>query len=127
MTNRVVVTRHPALIDYLVETAVIAAGTPVISHATPDDVHGRHVIGVLPLHLACLAASVTEVPLDIPPEARGRELTLDEIRLYARPAVEYVVHSRMGCTAVQRQIQSGIRAQMGPAKVAPDIVAYMAR
>jgi len=91
MNNHVVITRHAALVDYLVETGVISPGTAVITHATPDDVANKHVIGVLPLHLACLAASVIEVPLDIPPEVRGRELTLDEIRLYARPAVEYVV------------------------------------
>ena len=60
--NTIVITRHPALVEYLAEINLIPAGTPVISHATPADVQGRHVIGVLPLSLAALAESVTEVP-----------------------------------------------------------------
>lgn len=92
ITNEyLVVTRHAALIDYLVETDVIPAGTPYLTHATPDDVRGRDVIGVLPLHLAALCSSVTEVPLTIPAEARGRELSLYEVRQYAGPPVTYRV------------------------------------
>jgi hypothetical protein len=90
-TSTVVITRHPALVAYLIETGAIAPGTTVLAHASPADVEGKRVIGVLPLHLAVLAASVVEVPLDLPPEARGRELTLAEVREYARPPVEYIV------------------------------------
>ena len=87
----VVVTRHPALVEYLTELGVVPAGTEVVTHATAEQVRGRHVFGVLPLHLAAEAASVTEVTLRVPAELRGVELTLEQVRQFAGPLVEYNV------------------------------------
>ena len=87
----VVVTRHPALVEYLAELGVVPAGTEVVTHATAEQVRGRHVFGVLPLHLAAEAASVTEVTLHVPAELRGVELTLEQVRQFAGPLVEYKV------------------------------------
>jgi len=92
--SKVVVTRHQALVDYLRERGDIPAndsGVEIISHATEDDVAGRDVIGVLPLRLACAARTVTEVPLDLPSELRGQELTLDQVREYAGSPTTYRV------------------------------------
>lgn len=88
----VVVTRHPALVEYLVEQGLIPAGAQVITHATPADVRGRDVIGVLPLSLAALAQTVTEVPLNLPAELRGQELSLAQVRQYAGAPVIYEVN-----------------------------------
>lgn len=89
MVGAVVVTRHPALVDYLAELGIVAE--EVITHATAEDVAGKHVIGVLPLHLAALTVTVTTVPLNIPPELRGEELTLEQVREFAgTPATYYV-------------------------------------
>ena len=88
-----IVTRHKALVQYLLEQGIGSARTRVIEHATEDDVRGNCVIGVLPLHLAALAVSVVEVPLDVPAHRRGAELTLEEVRSYARPARVYEVRS----------------------------------
>ncbi|CAM3513804.1 hypothetical protein DESA109040_14995 [Deinococcus saxicola] len=41
------------------------------------------VSGVLPLHLAALASTVTEVPLNLLAELRGVELTLEQVRQFA--------------------------------------------
>lgn len=87
----VVVTRHPALVEYLTELGVVPAGVEVVTHATAEQVRGRHVFGVLPLHLAAEAASVTEVTLRVPAELRGVELTLEQVRQFAGPLVEYKV------------------------------------
>ena len=87
----VVVTRHPALVEYLTELGVVPAGTEVVTHATAEQVRGRHVFGVLPLHLAAETASVTEVTLHVPAELRGVELTLEQVRQFAGPLVEYKV------------------------------------
>lgn len=87
----VVVTRHPALVEYLTELGVVPAGTEVVTHTTAEQVRGRHVFGVLPLHLAAEAASVTEVTLHVPAELRGVELTLEQVRQFAGPLVEYKV------------------------------------
>lgn len=90
--NKIVVTRHQALIELLKEHGLIDEATPVIEHATPDDVRGRDVIGVLPLSLAALAKSVTEIPLDIQPEDRGKELLLERLREIAGEPQTYVVN-----------------------------------
>ena len=86
-----IVTRHPALVEHLRDLGLVPDGTRIIEHATPEDVAGAHVIGVLPLRLASLAWLVTEVPLDIPAALRGRELTLEEVSKHAGPPVQYVV------------------------------------
>jgi len=76
--STIIVTRHPALVEVLREDFRIDG--PVIAHATADDVRGKRVVGVLPLHLAAAAESVTEVTLNLPPELRGKELTTDQVR-----------------------------------------------
>lgn len=91
MSAPVVVTRHPALVALLRERGLIGADARVIAHASADDVRGRHVIGVLPLSLAALAASVTEVPLALGPADRGAELGIERLRAIAGEAVTYRV------------------------------------
>jgi len=80
-----------ALVTYLELTGVIEKDTPVIQHATAEAVAGRHIIGVLPYRLAALAQSVTEIPLDVPAELRGKELTIAQIREFASDPVTYKV------------------------------------
>ena len=86
-----IVTRHPALVDYLRELGVLADDVEVIDHATPETVVGRHVCGVLPHSLSCLTASFTEVPLRLTPELRGKELDLATLREIAGDPVTYRV------------------------------------
>ena len=86
-----IVTRHVALVDYLIEEGVVPKGCKVLSHASKKEVIGQDVIGVLPMHLAALTKSITEIPLEIPADSRGKELTLEEVRKYAKPPVTYVV------------------------------------
>ena len=89
--NTIVVTRHPALVQHLREIGLIPEGCPVITHVTPDDVRNKSVIGVLPLALAALARDVTEVPMDLPQELRGQELTIGQVRQFAGQPVTYHV------------------------------------
>lgn len=77
-----IVTRHPGLIEVLTECGIATPDVPVIAHASADDLRGKHVAGVLPLALAAECASVTEVALNLPTEARGRELSAAEVRQY---------------------------------------------
>lgn len=99
MAPIIVVTRHPALVALLVERGLCPEGTPVVAHATAETVVGKHVIGVLPYHLAAQAATITEVPLALTPEMRGRELTVEELREVAGPAVTYRVTAVPPCPA----------------------------
>ena len=87
----IIVTRHPALLAYLVERGLAAADVEVRQHVVESDVEGRDVIGVLPMHLAARCASVTVVDLDIPADQRGAELSLQQIREMVRSVTRYVV------------------------------------
>jgi putative CRISPR-associated protein (TIGR02620 family) len=91
MENTIIVTRHPGLVEVLTDLSFVPEGTPVIAHATAADVRGKHVVGVLPLALAAEAASITEITLDLPLEARGKELSAAEIKKYMAGLTRYVV------------------------------------
>lgn len=93
MNNTVIViTRHPGLLEVLREKGVIPQSCEDYhSHATPDLVRGKNVIGVLPLSLAAEAESITEITLNLPPEARGKELNADEVRRFMTGVNTYKV------------------------------------
>ena len=88
---KIVITRHKALVEYLKELNLIDETTEVLSHATEDLVKGKTVIGVLPIHLAALTSSYINIPINTPPELRGEELTLEQVREFAQDPVEYIV------------------------------------
>lgn len=77
---KVLVTRHEALIEHFKELGI--KFDKVISHATAEDVAGNDVYGVLPLHLASLANTVTTIDMNLPAEMRGKELSLTDIETY---------------------------------------------
>ena len=90
MAEAVVVTRHDAYVEHLVNLGLIQAGVEVVKHASPEVVAGKHVItSGLPLHLAALAARLTTVPLWVPQHLRGEELSLEQVEQYAQPPVTY--------------------------------------
>jgi len=89
--STVIVTRHPALIDYLREQGFIEGTEYILGHAEAEDVRGQDVIGVLPLHLAVLCRTVTEIPLILAPEDRGQELSLERLREIAGPPRTYII------------------------------------
>ncbi len=91
MKEAIVVTRHPALVEFLREQGIIGEDVKVLTHASPEDVRGRVVFGVLPLWLAAEAEAVVEISLDIPPELRGKELSLEQVREFFRGVCRYKV------------------------------------
>jgi CRISPR-associated protein Csx16 len=91
MKDALIVTRHPGLVEVL--RADFGITGKVISHATPEAIRGKRVVGVLPLDLAAEAASVTVVVLDLPAEMRGKELTADEVRKYMKGLQPFVVRT----------------------------------
>ena len=87
-----VVTRHKALLAYLLDKEIIKEGEfELIEHAEYKDVMGKNVIGVLPLQLSAYSKTITEVPLTLTPEMRGKELTLNEVEQVAGDPVKYIV------------------------------------
>lgn len=86
-----IVTRHPALVQYLQELGLADEGVEVVEHATPEIVKGKNVCGVLPHSLSCLTKTFTEIPLNLTPELRGKELDLNTLRKIAGAPVTYKV------------------------------------
>lgn len=87
----IIVTRHAGLVDYLKQEGLVDDNVKVVSHAGPQAVAGKHVLGVLPHSLSCLTASFTEVQLRLPPDLRGKELTVNDVRQFAGKPVTYKV------------------------------------
>ena len=87
----VVCTRHESLIQFLKEEGLIEADAQVIAHPTVEDVQGNDVIGILPINLAALTNSFTHIPLDLPFELRGKELTISQFRQFCGKPVTYKV------------------------------------
>ena len=89
--DTVVVTRHASLVTFLKEEGIIQEDVPMVSHASEDTVKGKHVIGVLPLHLAVLAERLTTLDIATPAEMRGKELSVEDLRKYFRGTSTYYV------------------------------------
>ena len=90
--KQLIVTRHKSLVSYLIDKNIIKEGEyKLIEHADYKDVEGQNVIGVLPLQLASYAKSITEVPLKLTHQMRGKELTFDEVEKVAEEPVQYIV------------------------------------
>jgi hypothetical protein len=87
----VIVTRHRGLVDYLVKIGLATPTTAVVTHANAGVVRDKKVCGVLPHSLSCLTESFTEIPLALPLNKRGQELTAEEIEEYAGEPITYTV------------------------------------
>jgi len=81
--EKIVVTRHPALVEYLLELGLVDKNVKVLDHAIESDVKGKHVFGVIPHSLSCLAKLFTVVSLFLPANLRGVELDLEQVKKYA--------------------------------------------
>ena len=78
--EKVVVSRNPALRDYLIHKRIVHPRTPFYKRPEADQIMGKHVYGFLPLHLAILADRLTVVTMA---DARGEQmhkLTLEDMR-----------------------------------------------
>jgi hypothetical protein len=87
----VIVSRHPAAIEFIRSNDERFADAPVITgNATPSDVLGCIVAGNLPLSLARYAAEVVAVEFDgIPP--RGAEYTAEDMAAAGARLARYLV------------------------------------
>jgi len=101
--GKVVVTSNTNFVSFLRESGLVGDDVRVIPHATPDDVRGKHVIGSIPLSLAALADSVTEIPINVTRELQGKELDLTTLRKVAGKPITYKV------TVVQSPVQDTIK------------------
>lgn len=85
------VTRHPGAVDWSAKQGIMAR---TITHLDPALVGpGDIVMGTLPVNVAAIVcqkgARYLHLSLDLPPEARGRELNADEMARYGACLTEY--------------------------------------
>ncbi len=86
------ITRHPGALDWVAGQGV--AVDRVLAHLEVDRVRpGDTVIGTLPVHLAARVcergARYLHLALEIPAEARGRELSAAELEAFGARLEEY--------------------------------------
>lgn len=82
--EKVIVTRHQALVEYIIDQKLAPEGTPVYTHVNPQDIEGKHVLGTLPFHLALnYPARITVIPFTIPQELKGKEIGLEDLKKIA--------------------------------------------
>lgn len=90
----IIVTRHPAAVEFILATAGLPDETPVLESATADDVRGCMVYGNLPLHLAALAYRVVAIEFDGPPP-RGQEYSLADMQAAGARLAAYDVRAAL--------------------------------
>lgn len=88
--QKIIVSRHPAAVEFIHRELPEFADAPVIEAATPDDVRGAEVAGNLPLHLAALCRVVHAVEFSGAPP-RGAEYTLADMIAAGAHIASYVV------------------------------------
>lgn len=89
--EKLVVTRYKSLVEYMRDLGLIDEDTRVIAHAHPNDVKGKHVLGVLPYWLAAHAGKFTEIQIRVPSELKGKELTLEQVKFYSLEPKTYQI------------------------------------
>ena len=101
--KKLIVTRHPALVQYLKDKGYIDDSVEHLTFAAIADVKDKHVFGILPNWLACHTDKFTEVQLRLPTGKRATELTMDEIKFYANKPRTYIIRE----VETERNIEDG--------------------
>lgn len=91
------VTRHPGAIEWAQRQGLVVDRQ--IAHLDPEQIApGDTVIGILPVNLVARVCArggrYLNLSLDLPAEARGRELSADELDRYGARLEGYVVESQ---------------------------------
>lgn len=88
------VTRHPGAIEWAARRG-LAVDSQLTHLDTAQIERGDTVIGILPVHLAAdvceRSAHYLNLSIDLPAQARGRELSADELERYGARLEAYIV------------------------------------
>lgn len=89
----VIVSRHVGAVEWLRQRGITGR---VLPFATAKDVRDKIVIGNVPMFLASLAKKIYSIEFpDLPEEARGKELSAEEMENYGAKLFAYRVY-RLG-------------------------------
>jgi len=78
----VIVVRHIGAKEWIAKHHSEFSDVEQIAQAKPEDLKGNRVIGVLPIHLAALCAEYWHLEMNIPQEARGKELSCEDMETF---------------------------------------------
>jgi hypothetical protein len=98
MKDTVIISRHPAAIEFIRRERPDLADAPVVAQATAEDVRGKRVFGNLPMALAALAAEVWVIEFRGDPP-RGTEYDLAAMDAAGAHLARYVVRAVPESTA----------------------------
>jgi CRISPR-associated protein Csx16 len=87
----IIVTRHPGALDWLRKHHPELGEAEVVSHASPEQIQGARVIGVLPVNLAAVCGEYWHLAMEVPPEARGKELSREDMERFGCDIEKFVV------------------------------------
>jgi CRISPR-associated protein Csx16 len=90
------ITRHPGAIEWVARQGLTV--DEQLAHLDPTDIQpGDVVIGTLPVNLAAEVCArggrFFNLSLNVPPEARGKELSADDLERYGARLEEYRVEA----------------------------------
>lgn len=77
--NRIIVSRHPAAIEFIRNELPEFSDAPALASVTADDVRGKDVAGNLPLDLAAEARVVRAIVYPAGRAPRGAEYTIEDM------------------------------------------------
>lgn len=69
----------------------LPSSTRVIAQATPKDLTGNRIIGILPVDLAALCGEYWALNMRIPAEMRGKELTCEDMERFGCSIKRFLV------------------------------------
>ena len=89
--EKIIVVRYPAMAELYIRAGLCDKDTRVVGFANPDDLRDKDAYGVLPLHLACHANSITEIPIVAGKNVGSLMHDPDLLEAYARQPIRYTV------------------------------------
>jgi putative CRISPR-associated protein (TIGR02620 family) len=109
--EKIVVTRHQNVVQWLVKYGHVEPDVQVIAHANYKDIKNKEVFGVLPMFLAHAAGCVHHIDLNkLPAEKRGQELSVAEMEEYGAFLQSYKVLKLEDWESMLEDLESALEA-----------------
>ena len=77
-----IISRHAGAMGWIQKHHPEFAECELITHASPEILKGKRVIGILPIQLAVLATEFWNLSLNVPANMRGKELTIEDMEKF---------------------------------------------
>lgn len=89
--SKIVVTKYQTVYDFLVEKEIIPEGTEMVSYINPKYAEGKEIYGMVPMSIAALAESYTEVKIAFNNKANPEDLSVQELERLIKYVTTFTV------------------------------------